>query len=219
MNRTINEWIKLVHDLAVEKGWWEPLDLSAISLQAKLMLAVSEVSEAVELVRLPDFDAKATWCVVGGTRFSYEAYLKAGKGAPPKPEGFGTEVADAIIRILDLAGALSIDDEEAGDELEAYAGLPVDKLASADAILAVLMRASAPLFAAAEVIDDQAADGKRAILDRGDSERGSFAAMLFGCVHQLTMVCGALGIDVEAKISEKHEFNKTREIRHGGKRA
>ena len=61
MNRTINEWIKLVHDLAVEKGWWEPLDLSAISLQAKLMLAVSEVSEAVELVRLPDFDAKATW--------------------------------------------------------------------------------------------------------------------------------------------------------------
>jgi hypothetical protein len=219
MNRTINEWIELVHGVAVEKGWWEPLDLSATSIQAKLMLAVSEVSEAVELVRLPDFDAKATWCIVGGTRFNYEAHLKATKGALPKPEGFGTEVADAIIRILDLAGALSIDDEEAGVELEMYAGQMVGKLASADAILAALMRAMAPLSAASGIVDQQVADGKRAVLDAGDQERPSFAAALFGAVHQLTMVCGALGVDVEAKISEKHEYNKTRSFRHGNKSA
>lgn len=219
MNRTVNEWIKLVHDLAVDKGWWEPVDLSAVSLQAKLALVVSEISEAVELVREPGFDAKKTWCVVGGERFDYEAHVKATKGPMPKPEGFGTEVADAIIRIFDLCGALSIDDEEAGDELPLYAGSPTDKLDSADAILAALMRATSPLSVASDMIDAQVSDGKRAVLDRGDPDRVSFAAALFGCVHQLTMACGALGVDVEARIEEKHAYNKTREKRHGGKRA
>lgn len=30
--------------------------------------------------------------------------------------------------------------------------------------------------------------------------------------------CGAMGIDIEAAIREKHEYNKKRPYRHGGKR-
>jgi len=221
MNRTVNDWIALVHDVAVSKGWWEPRDLSAVSIQAKLMLVASEVSEAVELVREPGFDAKATW-VSGSSKIPYQRHLEVDvkNGVPlGKPEGFGTEVADAIIRIFDLCGALGIQDDEAGEELPLYAGAPVDKLGSADEILAALMRAVSPLSTASDIIDEQVADGKRAVVDKGDPDRVSFAAALFGAVHQLTQICGALGVDVEAKISEKYEYNKTRGFRHGGKAA
>ena len=54
MTRTVNEWITLVHDVAVDKGWWTPMDLSGTSIQAKLMLVVTEVAEAVELANAAD---------------------------------------------------------------------------------------------------------------------------------------------------------------------
>lgn len=86
--------------VAKSKGWW-PQDttlngeviLSADEILAKLMLVVSELSEAVEFVRLKDFDVKRFTNING------------------KPEGFSIELIDALIRLLDLMGALGIDVE------------------------------------------------------------------------------------------------------------
>jgi len=47
--KTINELSKEVHQNAVDKGWWE--DKESFNVAEKLMLIVSEVSEAMEADR------------------------------------------------------------------------------------------------------------------------------------------------------------------------
>lgn len=75
------------HYLAREKGFWDGRDEK--SIPAMLALIHSEISEALEAYREGD---------IGGPWY-YEG----------KPEGFGVELADAIIRILDLAEGFNID--------------------------------------------------------------------------------------------------------------
>lgn len=84
---SINEWAKKVHGVAVEKGWWdEERDFGDL-----IALAHCELSEA------------------------YESYRN---NEPPyyldgtKPEGYGVELVDAIIRLLDTCDALGIDIEQ-----------------------------------------------------------------------------------------------------------
>lgn len=80
---------KEVHDVAVEKGWWEGAEENIVP--EKLMLIVSEVAEALEEYR----------------KNKMEMYYNG-----DKPEGFGVELADAIIRILDLSQWLGLDMED-----------------------------------------------------------------------------------------------------------
>lgn len=94
---------KQVHELAVSKGWWHIDRLSekhpirhetkAMDIGSKLCLIHSEISEALEFVR------------DGGP---YDATLIDGK-----PEGVVVELADTVIRIMDLCGALGLDLEAA----------------------------------------------------------------------------------------------------------
>lgn len=88
---TISEWQKKVHKLAIEKGWYqekrEPLGL--------ICLIHSELSEGVEEYRKRGIDQVP--------------YFPNGT----KPEGFSVEIADAIIRILDMCEYLNIDIEHA----------------------------------------------------------------------------------------------------------
>ena len=109
MSKTITEWVAEVHGLARSKGWWTPYDegalrtLSADQVLSKLMLVTTELAEAAEEVRLPNFDPHA---------------IK--EGVASKPEGFTVELADAVIRLLDLAGAMGLDLEAAIREKHAY---------------------------------------------------------------------------------------------------
>lgn len=72
----VNEFAKEVHELAVEKGWWE----GDRPLPEIIALCHSELSESFEAYRSnePMF------------------YRKDGK-----PEGVATELADCVIRIFD----------------------------------------------------------------------------------------------------------------------
>lgn len=92
----------LCHGLAARSGWWtsrltgKPLDLTQVNIGEKLMLIVSEVAEAMEGHRKDLRDDKL-----------------------PHRSMIEVELADTLIRILDLAGFLGLD----------LAGATIEKLA------------------------------------------------------------------------------------------
>lgn len=93
--RDFGSIMRLVHEMAVDKGWWDGLDPTAMTQQeiaekvtVKIALCHSELSEALEEVR------------EGRYTLWYEG---------EKPEGFGIEMADAVIRIMDLCRWLGVD--------------------------------------------------------------------------------------------------------------
>ena len=83
----ISELQKSIHQLAIKKGWWE----SSREIPELLCLIHSEISEALEAYRVKGIE---NWIENG------------------KPEGVAVELADAIIRILDLSEYFGFDMEE-----------------------------------------------------------------------------------------------------------
>lgn len=106
---SLNELRDRVHALAVSKGWYENRDVSDPNvLGSMLALIHSEVSEALEDVRR------------GRMSLSIEEHLTVGAVVRHKPNGLPSELADVIIRVLDLCGALGIDIEDAVRMKHAY---------------------------------------------------------------------------------------------------
>ena len=94
MSMTIQKLIIDSHKTSISKGWWENPNRNIGEL---LALIHSEISEALEVYREQGNDGlKKTWTEDDG-----------------KPEGFTIELADAVIRIADLCGALGLELEEA----------------------------------------------------------------------------------------------------------
>ena len=85
---TINELVAAAYANAQSKGWHE----QPRSVGEEIALIHSELSEALEEAR--------------DSRPLTEVYRK---GDSPKPEGFAIELADAIIRIFDMAGKDALD--------------------------------------------------------------------------------------------------------------
>lgn len=111
--KTLRDLQTEIHSLATGKGWWDGCTrdaddrvlLTVDAVLAKISLIHSELSEAVEEARCmpqdaPDFREIAFDC--------------------GKPVGFATELADAVIRILDLCGALGIDLEQVVETKHSY---------------------------------------------------------------------------------------------------
>jgi NTP pyrophosphatase (non-canonical NTP hydrolase) len=128
----INEMVRKAHDNSKAKGWWDdffprfddagnriadatevdPEDLMPDTIAAKLCLVHSEVSEALEAVR--DGELRLVFKTID----SDDERIFVNKTDEPyspksKPDGLPAELADVVIRIGDLCGALGIDLEEA----------------------------------------------------------------------------------------------------------
>lgn len=96
---TLNELRDATHNNSLAHGFWGEVDVFE-SIPEKLCLIHSEVSEALE-----DHRDGAYKTVL----------LKDGK-----PVGFSSELADILIRVFDLAGALDIDLDHEVDIKMAY---------------------------------------------------------------------------------------------------
>ena len=88
---TLTELMNKCHNDAKSLGWYDEGKVK--SDVENIMLTVTELSEAVEELRCP---------VVRNLYFN--------EGSA-KPEGYGVELADAIIRLLDLCAYRQIDIE------------------------------------------------------------------------------------------------------------
>ena len=98
----MNELAKEINNIAHDKGWWKnPRETGTI-----LMLMVSELSEACEADRHNKYANRELYESVDDTgrnlheAFSFESCIK---------DSFEDELADTVIRILDLCGEMDID--------------------------------------------------------------------------------------------------------------
>lgn len=89
---SLNALAKVFQEVSLARGF-TPGNGSRLETIEKLMLAVGELSEAVEELR--------------AGHHPQDIYYNESK--PDKPEGFPIEIADTIIRLLQLAAALDID--------------------------------------------------------------------------------------------------------------
>lgn len=100
----LKEFICTVHKNAVDKGFYEFASNGKpmVNIDQKLLLIVGELIEAQECIR-SGHDVKKKWY----------------REKDGKPEGFSVELADAGIRLFDLAEALGLDLE--ADMIEKHA--------------------------------------------------------------------------------------------------
>lgn len=96
MNLKIKDACKEIHDNSVAHGFWE-----LENVPEKLLLAICELAEATEAHRKGgNLDAMIdTFLESDRSDLNFEKYIK---------DSFGDELADAVIRIFDLAEHMNI---------------------------------------------------------------------------------------------------------------
>ena len=104
---------KQIHDLAVEKGWWESWGNPLDRLPTTLMLMVSELAECLEEYRNGRGALEIYYEFPDGVYSALHSRLKVdGTWEYGKPCGIPVELADCAIRIKDTCEALEIDLEK-----------------------------------------------------------------------------------------------------------
>lgn len=137
MQKSISQLVKLSHEAAKSKGWWEEPKTPVETLA----LVITEITEAIEEIRNghePNetyYSGKIKWNFNDGTKAGEMTIIEPGYGEVKfydpeqfgteslmvnKPEGIPSEIADAIIRLCDFCGYYGIDIEHAIQEKMEY---------------------------------------------------------------------------------------------------
>lgn len=187
---TLNRYAKDCHERSVAKGFWDVPH----SVGHSLMLAFGELHEAIEADRLGkwaklDPDTIDTLQRIEGAIYVQE-FLRLVK------DTVGDEIADAVIRLLDLLGWLLGD--KALTAFQVTSGLCVYGKEDPPAMLTdALMPIVAELCGASAF---------------GDTTTG-----ILNALKSLEVLCDHLGIDLMAHIDLKLKYNATRPALHGKK--
>ena len=181
---------KEAHAIAKDHGWWD----EERSFGDLIALVHSELSEALEWYR--------TW---GGVRLGSN---------PPEsmtnnlgqPIGVASELADVVIRVADMAewyGVVLSEIRVINWEMPQWVRSFGDWITALHSSVHMIM-----FVASAELYNDPSAHipGGR---DWGTELRDTIGRVYLMAAHY--------GIDLDAAIEAKMEYNRTREYRHGGK--
>lgn len=191
----LNEFAQEVHAVSVEHGWWEGEDNNDID--TKIALIHSEWSEALEEYRA---GRPMVWHRCDEAENDEEPVCVENACAAwvngdcdicsrdNKPEGIAVELVDGVIRILDLMAAKDMDFAQVGYVYGVKRTLPQ--------LVAVLHCATA----------------------MSGPEDDDAASWLNGCIEAVREWLEDQGVDMDEILRLKHEYNKTRPYRHGGKR-
>lgn len=199
----MNKFAAEVHQNAVEHGWWD----EERSFGEIIALCYSELSEALE-----EYRAKRpmVYFVVemddgkGGTYPAIrEDIISEEDFAGEKPEGIAVELADCIIRILDWYGKEGLDTDdlllEAG--IIVMCDLPIPVYGSFGDFIALLHNLLSMSYACW----------------CNASGISASALRLAKCIREIMAWAKENGVDMEHILDMKHEYNKGRPYRHGGK--
>ena len=193
----LNEFAKEVHANAVAHGWWEterdPAEIIA--------LIHSEWSEALEEYRAGRpmlwYAVNADCQMCGDRPVIYSEICETNNcDAGHKPEGIAVELIDGCIRILDFAAH-----EKVSLKFEAI-----------EPLQPTLPKLIADLhYYTSKALDDVGRSGK--IISHTH-----ITEWLGPAVYEVFRYIYAHRLEAEKIMLEKHEYNKTRPYRHGGKK-
>lgn len=190
----LNEFAQEIHQNAVAHGWWE----GERSADEIIALIHSEWSEALEEYRA---GRPLVWhkCPYNSGMCEFQEVHNTGAGivcdacttASRKPEGIAVELIDGCIRILDfLAWNENTLNGAFFDRIAEYAEVGMDEFVRMVCFL----------------------HGSTSLCILEDDVSNLVAAMGVACYWIKSQ-----GLDPLALMQEKHEYNKTRPYRHGGK--
>lgn len=187
---TLNRYAKDCHLRSVAKGFWD----EPRSVGHCLMLAFGELHEGIEADRISKW-AKLTPEQTEELRgLEGSAYAQAFLWMVK--DTVEDEIADAVIRLLDLLGHL-LD----GRELQAWQVSCFDSVYGEDGIPPMLTDALIPIVAT---------------LCDADANCDTTTGILYA-IKSLEHLCDHLGIDLMAHIRLKLKYNETRPALHGKK--
>lgn len=199
----LNEFAKEVHANAVAHGWYDGGERTEAEIFANIHSEWSEAFDAYAHGR-PWYYHKCTDTATPGVicESAEDCYVrKIGKSPDmcfikdAKPEGIAVELIDGVIRILDYAGYCKA--ENFDDPLK---GFQYNEFGEITDFCNEINR-----------LHGWTADARRHSMLKPMSES------IKTIINRVFITVRAMGLDPEKIMIEKHEYNKTRPYRHGGK--
>ena len=187
----LNRYAKDCHQRAVAKGFWDELH----SIGHYLMLAYGELHEAIEADRL------GKWIKLTPEQIEYLRNLEGEEFVKEflqlVKDTVEDEIADAVIRMLDLLWFIMIDGELSEKEVETDLGVSAFYIAGemtlADALWPILQEACC------------------------HCDMYAHRTAILYSIKSLELLCNRLGIDLMTHIELKLKYNETRPALHGKK--
>ena len=196
MSKSLNELAREVHQNAVEHGWWNPEP----SFPEIIALCHSELSEALEEYRAgnrirPGDPTPLRYYSGGGYNATAPTLICT------EPRGMAVELGDCILRILDWFGKEELDADRL---VECAAGLKISSpFIPYNTFPGMIASLHGELSSALCVAQFHVPD--------------STEQFMAGCIMYIMDWADAEGVDMEAILREKLEYNKGQPYRHGGK--
>lgn len=180
MSKELTELAKGIRFDNASKGF-DPLEGG---VERYLLLTISEICEAQNELR--DGHEPEKIYFVGSTELPFSARASlASFPADKKPEGFSVEIADAIIRILDIQAKLELN---------------------------IVLLDGNPAFDPTVTLDKELLSVCRVIAQAGETE---IQFKLNLALSALFQICENLGIKIYEVMALKLAYNRTRPPKHG----